>query len=152
MKSQYFKLLRIVALSLGVCCLCHQVLAQSVAVQILDGRTGKSIGKGRIVHVAFTIAPVHTMLTLHTNQQGEIRFDAEGLKTFSLGVVGYLPCSDKGVGSVPESFAVNEILKDGSASSNDCGQLNPQISPGSLIYFVKRESLASRLKEQSNSQ
>jgi hypothetical protein len=152
MKTRNLKLARlIVPLLLWICCMCQTMFAQSVAVQIVDGRSGKPIGKGRVVHIAFASASFQTILTLHTNSQGEVQFDAEGAKAFSAGVVGYLPCSDKGVGTLPESYAVSDVLQSGSASSNDCGQLSHRIGAGSLVYFVKREPLASRLEDESNS-
>jgi len=90
------------------------------------------------------------MLTLHANRQGEVDFDAEGAKSFWVGAVGYASCSEKRVGSLPEDYLINDIVQTGSLSSNDCGQINSQVQPGRLLYFVKREGWAERFNNQNN--
>ena len=59
-------------------------------------------------------------------------------------------CSEKRVGSLPEDYLINDIVQTGLLSSNDCGQINPQVQPGRLLYFVKGEGWAERFKNQNN--
>jgi hypothetical protein len=133
---------------LWFCLLNHPVFAQSVTVQVLDGRNAKPIGKGTIVHIAFGNEPTHTTLTLHTSRDGEVEFDTEGAKAFWVGAVGYVACINPD--SLPENYPVNKVIQTGLLSSNVCGQINPHVQPGTLLYFVRREGLAERLKNQSN--
>jgi len=38
-----------------------------------------------------------------------------------------------------EDYLINDIVQTGLLTTNDCGQINPQVQPGRLLYFVKRE-------------
>jgi hypothetical protein len=114
--------------------------AQWVTVQFLNGRNGKPIAKGGRVWVYFNNETGRHILDLHTDGQGEVQFDANGAKTFQVSPVGYIPCGEQPVGSSPRDYAIDEILKTGLLTKNDCGPIKAEPIRRRLLYFARRAS------------
>ena len=112
--------------------------AQSVTVQFLNGRNGKPIAKGVRIWAYFNNETGRHILDLHTDVQGEVQFDTNGAKTFQVSPVGYVPCGEQPVGSSPRDYAIDEILKTGLITRNNCGRINAEPLHGRLSYFVRR--------------
>jgi hypothetical protein len=110
-------------------------LAQSVVVQILNGRNGKPISKIR-VWVGFDEKRGKEPLDLKTDRQGEVQFETNGAKTFQVSPVGVVPCREQQF-TTPIDYSIEEILKKGIVTRNDCGQSNPEPSRGRLKYIVR---------------
>lgn len=68
--------------------------APSVRVQFLNGRNGKPIAKGVRIWAYFNNETGRHILDLHTDDQGEVQFDAKGAKAFQVSPVGYIPCGE----------------------------------------------------------
>ena len=111
--------------------------AQSVTVQFLNGRNGKPIPKGVRIWAYFNNETGRHILDLHTDRQGEVQVDTNGAKTFQVSPVGYIPCGEQPVGSPPRDYAIDEILKTGLLTENNCGHVNAEPLRGKLIYFVR---------------
>jgi hypothetical protein len=110
-------------------------LAQSVVVQILNGRNGKPVSKVR-VWVSFDDPRGKQPIDLKTDRQGEVQFETNGAKTFQVSPVGVVDCREQQF-TAPIDYSVNEILKTGIVTRNDCGHSNPEPSHGRLIYIVR---------------
>ena len=120
--------------------------AQTVVVQLVNGRNDKAVGKGEAVHVVFNTGAIRHLLNLHTNAQGEVEFDAQGATEFKVMPVEYAPC-DQPSSAVQAVYSVAEVTNDGLVTFNDCAQLSRQPVPGRLIYFVKPDSRWERTKK-----
>jgi hypothetical protein len=114
--------------------------AQSMKVQLLNGRTGKPISKGRRIWVYFNNSAGRQILDLHTDSQGVIEFETRGAKTFQVSPVGYIPCGEQPVGAPARDYPIDEILENGLLTKDDCGHLNAEPLRGRLLYFVKPAS------------
>ena len=84
--------------------------AQSLKVQLLNGRTGKPITKGRRIWVYFSNSAGRQILDLHTDSQGVIQFETSGAKTFQVSPVGYIPCGEQPVGAPARDYPIDQIL------------------------------------------
>lgn len=114
--------------------------AQSIMVQVLNGKNGKPVREGTAVRIVFANSPDRRTLGLHTDRQGEVEFDAEGAKDFQISATGYAACKEQRAATAPTNYSVDEILDTGSRSGNHCGQAYPETQPGRLLYFVKPEA------------
>ena len=110
-------------------------IAQSVVVQILNGRNGKPISKIR-VWVSFDDERGKQLLDLKTDRQGEVQFETNGSKTFQLSPVGVVPCREQQLTSQVD-YSTEEILKEGIITRNDCSQSSPAPLRGRLIYIAR---------------
>jgi hypothetical protein len=110
-------------------------LAQTVVVQILNGRNGKPIPKVR-VWVGFDDQKSKEPLDLKTDRQGEVQFDTNGAKTFQVSPVGEIACREQQF-TAPIDYSIEDILKTGIVTRNDCGHSKPKPSRGRLIYVVR---------------
>ncbi len=137
---------RIGVLVLALCLLACVSVAQSVVVQLLNGRSGKPVRKGTVIHVAFPDETVHRLLGLHTGRLGEVEFDTEGAKDFQVGAVGYVSCREGSSEAQPEKYSVEEVLQKGAVGPNHCGQAVTQPQPGRLILYVKAAGLWDKVK------
>jgi hypothetical protein len=138
-----------VALSvLAGCLLGHAAVAQSVAVVVLDGRSGKPVKKDTAIQIAFPDEAEHRMLRLHTDRAGVVEFDAEGAKELQVGAIGYMSCHEGQGDTTAEKFSVEQIVQDGLVGSNHCGQALVQPHPGRLVYYVKPQNKWSNLRNQ----
>jgi hypothetical protein len=118
-------------------CVCSTALAaQTVLVQLVNGRSGKPVGKDKSVHVVFDTGQIRHLLNLHTDAQGIVEFDAQGAKEFKVAPVEYAPC-DQPASAATKDYSVADITNDGLVTFNDCAQSSPQPVPGRLIYLVK---------------
>ncbi len=122
--------------------------AQSVTVQVLNGKNGKPVGPGKRVYVAFQGTVTRNILNLHTDDQGKVEFDVEGAKTFRVVPTEYATCGEQAFDAPLKDYSVDEVLNDGLVTRNLCESNNgvafddrPQ--PGKLLYFVKRETWES---------
>jgi len=114
--------------------------ADLIRVQFLNGRTGKPIAQGRRIWVYFNNRAGRQIVDLHTDSQGTVQFESDGAKTFQANPVGYLSCGEQPVGSSPRDYPIDEVLKTGLLTRNDCGNLNTEPLRGRLVYFVKPAS------------
>jgi hypothetical protein len=110
-------------------------LAQTVVVQILNGRNGKPIPKVR-VWVGFDDQKSRPPLDFKTDRQGEVQFETNGAKTFQVSPVGEIACREQQF-TAPIGYSIEDILKTGIVTRNDCGHSNPEPSRGRLIYVVR---------------
>jgi hypothetical protein len=129
------RLRQILSLALVVGIFNGIALAQSVVVQIFNGRNGKPIPKIR-VWVSFDDKRGKEPLDLKTDRQGEVQFETNGAKTFQMSPVGVVDCREQQF-TAPLDYSIEEILKTGIVTRNDCGHSNPEPSRGRLIYVVR---------------
>lgn len=120
--------------------------AQSVSVQFLNGKSGKPIGEGKRIYVAFQSGPIRSILNLHTDYQGVVQFDVESAKTFRVAPFGYVTCGEQAFDAPLKDYAVDDVVNDGLLTRNNCGTFDSQPQPGRLVYFVKRESSSDTFK------
>jgi hypothetical protein len=133
-------------LAVTACLFSSVAVAQTVIVQFVDGRNGKPIGKGKTVHVIFFIAPIRHLLSLHTDQDGKVEFEAEAATDFKVAPVGYTACGEPS-GEAMKDYSIAEIMNAGLVTANNCGNAVSQPEPGRLIYFVKPGSHLEQLKK-----
>jgi hypothetical protein len=120
---------------------------QSVRVQFVKGWSGKPIGKGGRVSVYFNNKIGRHIVDLRTDQEGEIQFEADGAETFQVSSVGYVACEEQPVGSPTRDYSIDEVLKTGLLTENDCGRLNTEPLRGRLLYFVRPATWWELFKE-----
>lgn len=123
------------------------VTAQSVTVKFLNGQSGKPIKKGERVWVCFDCKTVRRILDFHTDKQGTVQFDADGAKTFQVNLVGYPACGEQPTGAPAPNYLIDEILKNGLVTRNDCGHLDSEPLRGRLLYFVRPMTWREWLKD-----
>jgi hypothetical protein len=136
-------ILLLVASGLG-----NALMAQSVVVQFLKGKSGKPVGPGQRVYVAFQGGLIRTILNLHTDDQGIVEFDVEGAKTFRVAPIGYVTCGEQAFDAPLKDYSVDDVVNDGLLTRNTCGKnnnavLNIRVQPGKLLYFVKYQTWES---------
>jgi hypothetical protein len=129
------RLRQILPLALIVAIFNGIALAESVVVQILNGRNGKPISKIR-VWVSFDDKRGKELLDLKTDRQGEVQFETNGAKIFRVSPVGVVDCREQKF-TTPIDYSIEEILKTGMVTRNDCGHSNPEPSRGRLMYIVR---------------
>jgi hypothetical protein len=128
--------LRSLLLGAAVCSLCSAVAAETVIVQVLEGKSGKPVPRGKTVHVIFFVAPIRHLLSLHTDENGKVEFETEGATDFKVSPVGYIPCGEPS-GETMKDYSVAEIADEGVVTANNCGNAVSDPVPGRLIYYVK---------------
>lgn len=111
--------------------------AQLVSVQFINGRNGKAVKKGERVWVYFDNGKGRQILDLHTDSQRAVQFDAGGATTFQVSAVGFVPCGEQPVGVPARNYSIEDVLKHGLLTKNDCGHLNAEPLRGKLLYFVR---------------
>src|SRR5271168_4477256 len=100
--------------------------AQSVTVQFLNGKSGKPIAKGSRIWVYFNDKTGRQIVDLRTDRQGAVQFETNDAKTFQVSAVGYVGCGEQPIGSSPRDYPIDEVLKTGLLTWNDCGRLNAE--------------------------
>jgi hypothetical protein len=130
----------------AVVILAEVAAAQTVVVQVLDGRSGKPVKKGTVIQIAFPDEAVHRLLGLHTDRHGEVEVDTEGAKDFQVGAVGYVSCREGSSVAQPEKYSVEEVIRIGAVGPNHCGQALDQPQSGRLILYVKPEGMWEKVK------
>lgn len=124
----------------------NAALAQKVTVQIIDGRSGKPMSKIR-VYIAFDAPNPQQTLDLRTNRQGEVQFEAAPeAKTFQVHAVGVVLCGEQPIGAPWRNYPIDEIMKSGLLTQNNCGLGNYEPLRGRLSYFARRASWWEWLK------
>lgn len=113
---------------------CHAI-AQTVTVQVLNGRNGKPMKKVR-VYVNFHGSTASQEIGLTTNSFGEITFETYGQRTFHITPIGCISCGAQPIGSQAPEYSVAEILSSGIVSRNDCSHREVEPLRGRLVYFV----------------
>jgi hypothetical protein len=111
--------------------------AQLVSVQFISGRSGRVVKKGVRVWVHFDNGKGREILDLRTDSQGVIQFDAGGATTFQVSAVGFVPCGEQPIGVPARNYSVEDVLKHGLLTKNECGTLHSEPLRGRLSYFVR---------------
>jgi hypothetical protein len=109
---------------------------QTVVVQIMNGRSGKPAPKVR-VYIGFDDLKSRQSLDLTTNRQGVIQFETDGAKTFQVHPVGEVACGEQPVGAPSRDYSIEDILKAGILTQNNCGHSTAEARRGRLVYFVR---------------
>jgi hypothetical protein len=109
---------------------------QPVTVRIINGRNGKPLPKVR-VYIGFDDLKGRQSLDLTTDAQGELQFEANGAKTIQVHPVGEVTCGEQPVGAPYRNYSIEEILKDGLLTKNDCSHISAEPLRGKLLYFVR---------------
>jgi len=125
---------------------CNVTSAQSITLQLLNGKNGKPITKAK-VYISFSDDQTRKAIELTTDHRGEVQFDAGGSKTFQVHQIGYATCDEQPVGSQPRTYPVDRILKMGQVSANDCSRARLQPEPGRLVFFVRHGTWGEWLKQ-----
>ena len=120
--------------------------AQSITLQLLNGKNGKPITKAK-VYISLSDDQTHNAIELTTDHRGEVQFDAGGSKTFQVHQIGYATCDEQPVGSQPRAYPVEKILEAGQVGANDCGNTRMQPEPGLLVFFVRHGTWGEWLKQ-----
>ncbi len=111
-------------------------LGQSIVVRVVNGHNGKPLANVR-VYVGFDDSKGRQPLGLTTNALGEVQFEANGAKTIQVHPVGEVTCGEQPIGASYRDYSIEEILKEGLLTKNDCGHLNAEPLRGKLLYFVR---------------
>ena len=112
---------------------------QSVIVQLINGRNGKPMAKVR-VYIVLGDPTQRQLLDLTTSRQGVVQFDTNGARTFQVRPVGEVTCGEQPVGAPNVDYSVEQILKNGVLTQNECGHSNAEPLRGRLLYFVRPAS------------
>lgn len=119
---------------------------QTISVQFLNGKTGKSIKKGTHVS-AFLDGTSGRRLDLYTDRDGVVSFDDAGVLRYEVTAIGFIPCDVQPLGSHAPVYEVDETKNVGIVSDNGCSHShNDKKIPGRLIIFVKPASWWQLLK------
>ncbi len=110
--------------------------AEPIVVKLLNGKSGKPCHKVRVYIVFGDPRNQHT-LDLTTDREGEVRFEASEERTFQVRPIGEVPCDEQSVGASNRDYSVDDVLKKGTVTKNDCGHLAPEPIRGRLIYLVR---------------
>ena len=111
-------------------------MAQSITVQLLNGKNGKPIAKVS-VYISFSEDPARKTLHFTTDSRGEIQFAVNGSKTFQVNQIGYATCDEQPLGAQPRAYPIDRILDTGLVSANNCGHTRVQPEPGRLVFFLR---------------
>ncbi len=118
-----------------------RVEAATIRILVLNGKDGKPV-QGRTVEISAPGANFEPIVKGITDQQGLIEADTEHLpERIAIYVKGLLLCRGKYIGTSLQS--VDDITSAGVVESNDCSpKANRDREPGTLVLFVRRESLS----------
>ena len=121
---------------LVVCVFSRPAFAETVVVQIINGRNGKPIAKVR-VYIGFGDLKGRQPLNLTTNSLGEVRFETGEAKTFQVHPVGEVACGEQPIGAPYRDYSIDDVLSMGMVTKNDCGRANVEPRRGRLSYFMR---------------
>lgn len=113
--------------------------AQPIVVKLLNGKNRKAQSHIRVYIVLGDPKAGHT-LDLKTDREGTIQFEAGDIKTFQVRPVGEVACGEQPIGSPNRDYSVDETVKKGIVTANDCGHFAPEPIRGQLIYLVRPAS------------
>ena len=150
-EAQFTLALRLLLKQCAFLCLliwpfCNVALAQSITLQLLNGKNGKPITKVK-VYISFPGDRVRKAIELTTDHRGKVQFDACGSKIFQVHQIGYATCDEQPVGSQPRAYPVDKIFETSQVSANDCGSTRVQSEPGRLVFFVRHGTWGEWLKQ-----
>jgi len=111
-------------------------LGQSIVVQLVNGHDGKPLARVR-VYVGFDDLKGRQPLDLTTDALGEVQFEAKGAQTIQVHPVGEVTCGEQPTRAPYSNYSIEEILKEGLLTKNNCGHLNAEPLRGKLLYFVR---------------
>jgi hypothetical protein len=118
------------------CALCNVAFAQSIAVRLLNGKTGKPLSKVRVYIILGDPKHQHAF-DLKTDRDGNVRFDPSEEKTFQVRPIGEVACGEQPIGAPDRDYSVDEVVQSGLVTANDCGHLAPEPIRGQLTYLVR---------------
>jgi hypothetical protein len=110
--------------------------AQTVVVQLLNGRNGKPIAKAR-VYIILGDPKDQQLQSIFTNAEGELQFEAGGAKTFQVRPVGEVSCGEQPIGVPIRDYSIDRIMDSGLVTKNDCGSQVLEPRRGRLLYIVR---------------
>ena len=111
--------------------------AEWIVIQIVNGKTNKPTSKAKI-YVSFAPGSGRQSIQLLTNDNGEASFDSGDLGLFQVHPIALVACGEQPVGSQPRNYSVDEIMKTGIRTENDCGHSGREPIRGHLLYFVRQ--------------
>lgn len=123
----------------AVCMLTSGALAQPIIVKIMSGKNRKPQQHIRVYVVLGDSKAGHT-LDLKTDREGAIQFEVGDIKTFQVRPVGEVACGEQPIGSPTRDYSVEETVRSGIVTANDCGHLAPEPIRGQLTYLVRSAS------------
>jgi hypothetical protein len=132
---------RLIALLITLFSCASAASGQIVVVQVINGRNGKPIPKVR-VYIGFDDLKGRQPLDMRTDSQGKIQFDTNGSKTIQVHSVGEIACGDQPKGVPYRDYALDDIVKNGLVTLNNCGRFNPEPLRGRLVYIVRPATFA----------
>jgi hypothetical protein len=110
--------------------------AQTVAVRLLNGKNGKPLEHYRVYVILGDPRAQHS-LDLKTDREGEVQFDPGEAKTFQVRPIGTVACGEQRIGAPDRDYSVDEVLKEGVVTKNDCGSFYPEPTRGRLIFLAR---------------
>ncbi len=111
--------------------------AQNIRIRVLDGRNGHRVAKE---HVQVWIGPQQGVaLDLPAGNDGvaELHLDPAGARAFEIASDYFFDCRHFRRNEPLRSYSVNEVLKIGIVTENNCGKVRAEPEPGELIFFVR---------------
>jgi hypothetical protein len=111
-----------------------------IVVQVLNGKNGKPIANELVL--VFTGASAEdakehkTHLEIRTDAEGTALLSVENLATSYIQVWAdwHVLCQET---PNSKSYSVEDILKKGLSTSNNCGPIKPQLSPNHFVVFAR---------------
>jgi hypothetical protein len=118
--------------------------AQTLNIQVLDGKSGKPLANQRVVLMGESSSGAALQLgDFHTEANGNITVspvDPE-LRSLTVYVEWHHPCAKN-----QASFPVRSVLSTGVVSENTCNPKLKRIAePGTLILFVRNETSSEKM-------
>jgi hypothetical protein len=116
--------------------------AQTLRIQILNGKTGKPISNNRVVLMGESDSKgISELGTFFTDADGVLTASQTDPQTRSVIVYPewHQPCSKN------RNFSVADIASKGVVSENSCKKLERTASPGTLILFVRDETFFEKM-------
>ena len=120
-----------------------------IVIQVLDGKNGKPIANEHLV--IFTAASAEE-IKQHKNHL-EARTDAKGIATLALDtrassqiqvwVDWHVLCQE---GPNSNSYSVEDILKGGLTTPNNCGTVEQPVAPNHFVVFARSERLREKMR------
>lgn len=108
----------------------------AVVVQFINGRSGKPIPKVK-VYIGFDDLKAQKPLDLTTDNQGEVKFNTGGAKTFQVHPVALVACGEQPKGAPYRNYSIAGTLLTGLVTPNNCGHEKAEPMRGRLIYFAR---------------
>jgi hypothetical protein len=121
-----------------------------IVIQVLNGKNGQPIANEHLV--VFTGASVEDVkeqknhVEVRTDAKGEALLSVDTLATshIQVWVDWHVPCQE-----VPnsKSYSVEDILKNGSSTSNNCGPVKHPLSPNHFVVFARPAHFWEKMRQ-----